>query len=157
MHLDNLSAPFCLPYMNSLAALSHSTSTHWLHPLRTFLPCSNCRRPPHPNPLPFRYACTQWVLFLQWFPRLNLTGILAAPRVVSRLCFKKKSPLDPSSSPLSPFLPLLSSSYPKKNLFVISQMFSLDTTAVCAWKTSRPVCAFCEHMCSGSLWVYMHV
>lgn len=34
-------------------------------------------------------------------------------------------------------------------------MFLLNTTAVSAWKTTRPVFAFCKHMCS-SVWAHMH-
>lgn len=39
--------------------------------------------------------------------------------------------------------------------FAITQTFLLNTTVVSAWKTTRPVFAFCEHMCS-SVWVHMH-
>lgn len=88
MHFVNLSAPFSLPDMNSVTALSLNTSTHtWLHPLRTFLPCNYSRRFPfldvHAHT--HMHSCLQKAVFFQWFPRLTLPRILAAPWEASRL------------------------------------------------------------------------
>ena len=89
MHSGNLCAPFPLPDMNSVAALSPNTSPHtWLRPLSTFPPCNYGRRSFFPLGVHVRshmHSCLQKAVFFQWFPRLNLTGMLAAPWVASKL------------------------------------------------------------------------